>query len=51
MIAAERVSFGNWLRARETFLTLMYPGRPEIVNEVMAQTIRARALDLCIEDQ
>ncbi len=47
IIAAERVSFGNWLNARETLLQLMYPGRPEIVNEVIADTIRARVIDLC----
>ena len=48
-IAAERVSLGYWLNAREAFLQCLYPDRPDIVNEVMTDAIRARVLDLCGE--
>ena len=50
-IAAERVSFGNWLNARETFLKVLYPDKAEIVNEVVTQTIRSRVLDMCGENE
>ena len=46
-IAAERVSFGNWLKAREAMLALAYPDRPEIVEEMLTDAIRARVIDLC----
>ena len=46
-IAAERIAFGELLRTREGFLSLVYPGRPAIVQEVLAETIRTRVLDLC----
>ena len=46
-IAAERIAFGRWLKERERFLNLLYPGRSDLVDEVMAQTVRARVLDLC----
>ena len=46
-IAAERVAFGNWLKKDEIFLNWLYPGREDVVGELMAQTIRARVIDLC----
>ena len=48
-IEAERAAFGSWLKAREAMLSLEYPDRPDIVGEVVAQTVRARVLDLCGE--
>ena len=50
VIAADRVAFGNWLKARESFLKRLYPGKSAIVDEVIAQTIRARVIDFCGED-
>ena len=50
VIAAERVSFGNWLKAREAVLELLYPDHPEIVGEVIADAIRGRVLSLCGEE-
>ena len=50
VIAAERVSFGNWLKAREAVLELLYPDHPEIVGEVITDAIRARVLSLCGEE-
>ena len=48
-IAVEKAAFGDWLRAREAFLGLLYPDDPATVNEVVALAIRARVLDLCGE--
>ena len=45
--AAMRNSYGLWLSARATLLRLAYPDRPDLVNEILARTIRARALELC----
>ena len=42
-----RDSYGLWLSARATLLRLAYPDRPDLVNEILARTIRARALELC----
>jgi uncharacterized repeat protein (TIGR01451 family) len=50
LIAAERISYGNWLNKRRDFLNLLYPGRPEIVAEVLAESIRSHVLDLCVEE-
>lgn len=51
LVAAERVSFGNWLGSREAMLNILYPDNPEIVQEVLAQAIRARVIDLCVEGE
>ena len=45
IIAADRVAWEDWLKAREGFLSLMYPGQTWTVNEVVAQTIRERVMD------
>ena len=47
IIAAEKLAWDVWLKAREGFLNLLYPGQPWTVNEVIAQTIRERVMDLC----
>lgn len=47
VVTADRVIFGQWLAAREKELKILYPNKPEVVAEVMAMTIRARALDIC----
>ena len=47
LIAAERVSFGNWLNAREIYLRMRYSGRQDIVSEILTDAIRARVMDLC----
>ena len=47
VIAASRIAFGNWLRARENWLKVIYPGRMDIVDEVLTQTISERALQQC----
>ena len=46
-IADERIAFGELLTAREGFLNLVYPRQPRIVQEIMAETIRARVIELC----
>ncbi|MBR2834864.1 MAG: hypothetical protein IKE43_04010 [Coriobacteriales bacterium] len=47
IIAAERISFGDWLTAREKLLNRLYPAQPATVQEILACDIRTRVLDLC----
>ena len=47
IVAASRIAFGNWLKAREECLKVFYPDRQDIVNEVMTLTIRGRVADQC----
>ena len=47
LIAAERQSFGRWLAAEEALLTARYPEDPALVQQLLAQAIRARTVDLC----
>ena len=44
---AERTSFLEWITAREALLKLAYPDKPELVEEVLMQAIRRRALEVC----
>lgn len=43
----ECATYQNWLKVYELFVTMSYPGRPEIVAEVMANAIMDRAMDAC----
>lgn len=44
---AEYAAYLAWLPAYEQFITMVYPENPEIVAEVMVNTIMERALDAC----
>ena len=46
-ILTSRLIFLKWLDEREKELEMLYPERGEIVQEVLAQTLRARVIDLC----
>ena len=46
----ERVTFGEWLNARKAMLELEYPNNPEIVQEIIARTIRERVMMICAQD-
>jgi hypothetical protein len=35
------------LQAEESFLTGFYPGRPEVVQEMLMNTIREHVIDFC----
>ena len=48
-IAAEQQAYESWLRANADFLSLMYPGQPELAQEEQTQTLRRRVMDLCGE--
>ena len=43
----EYAAYIAWLPAYEQFITMVYPENPEIVAEVMVNTIMERALDAC----
>jgi hypothetical protein len=43
----EYSAFMNWLPLYEQFLNMAYPENPEIVAEMMVNTIMARTLDAC----
>ena len=47
LITAERLSFGDWLEAREVLLDRLYPSRPALVQELLARAIRARVAEYC----
>lgn len=47
LVAADRQAFGAWLTAREVVLNALYPGKPAVVQEVLAGAVRARVLDAC----
>ena len=49
VVAAERTTFGNWLRAREELLRLLYPDDETAVREVIARTIMERAVTACAD--
>ena len=49
VIAADRTTFGNWLRAREELLRLLYPDDETAVREVIARTIMERAVTACAD--
>ena len=44
-IAAERIAYGEWLKAREAMLTVLYPDAS--VQALLAEAVRARVLSLC----
>lgn len=44
---AEYAAYLAWMPAYEQFITMVYPENPEIVAEVMVNTIMERALDAC----
>ena len=46
-VAAERAAFGNWLAAREALLEVLWPDRPEVVQEILSRTVRGRVLERC----
>ena len=47
LILHERNAFGKMLQAEESFLTGFYPGRPEVVQEMLMNTIREHVIDFC----
>ncbi len=47
LIAAERQSFGRWLKAEEALLTLQFPEDPALAQQLLALAVRSRALDFC----
>ena len=47
LIAAERQSFGRWLKAEEALLTARYPEDPALVQQLLALAVRSRALEFC----
>ena len=49
LIAAERVSFGEWLGAREAMLRQLYAGDDASVSELMVQAIYRRVSILTAE--
>ena len=38
---------GKMLRAEESFLTEFYPGRAEVVQEILLNTVREHVIDFC----
>ena len=46
-VTRERMLFGDLLDAREAALTLLYPASPETVSELIATSLKLRALTLC----
>ena len=47
LIAADRVAFGHWLAAHEALLNALWPDQPAVVQQILAQAIRARVLEGC----
>ena len=47
LIVQERVSFGQWLSARQALLQFLYPDHPEITAEQIEQAIADRVQLLC----
>ena len=44
VISADRLTFADWLKAREALLTLFYEDKPETRAEVMARAAMIREL-------
>ena len=47
LILNERNAFGKMLLAEEGFLAGFYPDRPEVVQEILANTVREHVIDFC----
>ena len=47
LILNERNAFGKMLQAEESFLAGFYPGRPEVVQEMLMNTVREHVIDFC----
>ena len=47
LIAAERQSFGRWLKAEEALLSLQFPEDPALAQQLLALAVRSRALEFC----
>ena len=47
LVLQERNAFGKMLQAEESFLTEFYPGRPEVVQEMLMNTVREHVIDFC----
>ena len=47
LILNERNAFGKMLQAEESFLAGFYPDRPETVQEMLMNTVRAHVIDFC----
>ena len=47
LILRERNAFGKMLQEEETFLMSFYPDRPELVQEILANTVREHVIDFC----
>ena len=47
LILNERNAFDRMLLAEESFLTGFYPGRPEVVQEIVANSAREHVIDFC----
>lgn len=48
IIAADRVTFGNYLKTKVAMLGYLYPNHPEIVAEVIMNEISNRTMDVCM---
>ena len=47
LLAAERQSFGRWLKAEEALLSLQFSEDPALVQQLLALAVRSRALEFC----
>ena len=47
IIDKDTKTFEKWLKDREEFLNLLYPGRDDIISEMLAKTVMNRVLDYC----
>ena len=48
LIAKNRKAFDKYLNARKALLTILYPGQPDVVAEILARTILNKEMDLCM---
>lgn len=48
-VAQACLSFERWIGRREALLHLLYPGSPELADEIIAQTVCDRTVLLCAE--